>query len=182
MEIEVDGVEISLEEWSDDSWTPPQGFRAQAKRHQALKQQAQMNDAQVSKAPKTPPTPRPPPELKRHPLPRLPSHTYHIVGRPKTPIDLTRTSPGDLQRALLKAASLCDLDPAKRDQLRIHPRNNTSPLVWQPPTEQSRTNASHQSSSEKTGRLSYTCTPRHQTTRYEAFLSTPTRSPPMMRR
>ncbi|KAH7985465.1 hypothetical protein HPB51_026821 [Rhipicephalus microplus] len=125
MEIEVDGVEISLEEWSDDSWTPPQGFRAQAKRHQALKQQAQMNDAQVSKAPKTPPTPRPPPELKRHPLPRLPSHTYHIVGRPKTPIDLTRTSPGDLQRALLKAASLCDLDPAKRDQLRIHPRNNT---------------------------------------------------------
>ncbi|KAL1430283.1 hypothetical protein MTO96_015163 [Rhipicephalus appendiculatus] len=51
MEIEVDGVEISLEEWTDDSWTPPQGFRAQAKRHQALKQQAQLKDAQASKAP-----------------------------------------------------------------------------------------------------------------------------------
>ncbi|KAL1426903.1 hypothetical protein MTO96_017896 [Rhipicephalus appendiculatus] len=94
MEIEVDGIEISLEEWTDDSWTPPQGFRAQAKRHQALKQQAQLKDAQASKA-------------------------------PQTPIDHTRTSPGDLQTALLKAASLPDLNPANRDQIRIHPRNNT---------------------------------------------------------
>ncbi|KAH8020475.1 hypothetical protein HPB51_002119 [Rhipicephalus microplus] len=125
METEVDGVEISLEEWSDDSWGPPQGFRAQAKRHQALKQQAQMIEAQGSESPKTPLTPRPPLELKRHPLPRLLPHTYHIVGRPKKPIDLTRTSPGDLKRALLKAASLCDLDPTKRDQICINPRNNT---------------------------------------------------------
>ncbi|KAL1485656.1 hypothetical protein MTO96_047264 [Rhipicephalus appendiculatus] len=125
MEIEVDGIEISLEEWTDDSWTPPQGFRAQAKRHLALKQQAQLKDAEASKAPQASLTPRPPPELKRNPLPRLPSHTYHIVGRPKTPIDLTRTSPGDLQTALLKAASLPDLNPANRDQIRIHTRNNT---------------------------------------------------------
>ncbi|KAH7934883.1 hypothetical protein HPB52_001825 [Rhipicephalus sanguineus] len=124
MEAEVEGVEISLEEWTDESWTPPQGFRAQAKRHQALKQQAQMKDAQASKAPQVLQTPRPPPELKRHPLPRLPSHTYHIVGRPKTPIDLTRTSPGDLQTALPKAASLPDLDPANRDQICVHARNN----------------------------------------------------------
>ncbi|KAL1430121.1 hypothetical protein MTO96_002381 [Rhipicephalus appendiculatus] len=94
MEIEVDGVEISLDEWTDDSWTPPQGFRAQAKRHRALKQQAQLKDAQASKA-------------------------------LQTPTDLTRTSPGDLQTALLKAASLPDLNPANRDQLRIYPRNNT---------------------------------------------------------
>ncbi|KAL1455772.1 hypothetical protein MTO96_043634 [Rhipicephalus appendiculatus] len=100
-------------------------FRAQAKRHQALKQQAQLKDAQASKVPQVSLTARPPPDLKRNPLPRLPSHTYHIVGRPKTPIDLTRTSPGDLQTALLKAASLPDLNPANRDQLRIHPRNNT---------------------------------------------------------
>ncbi|KAL1446966.1 hypothetical protein MTO96_028691 [Rhipicephalus appendiculatus] len=53
MEIEVDGIEISLDEWTDDSWTPPQGFRAQAKRHQALKQQAQLKDAQASKAPQS---------------------------------------------------------------------------------------------------------------------------------
>ncbi|XP_075750649.1 uncharacterized protein LOC142817514 [Rhipicephalus microplus] len=48
METEVNGVEISPEEWSDDSWAPPQGFRAQAKWHQALKQQAQMIEAQGS--------------------------------------------------------------------------------------------------------------------------------------
>ncbi|KAL1430330.1 hypothetical protein MTO96_015039 [Rhipicephalus appendiculatus] len=45
MESEVEGVEISLEERTDDSCTPPQGFRAQAKRHQALKQQAQVKNA-----------------------------------------------------------------------------------------------------------------------------------------
>ncbi|KAH7950940.1 hypothetical protein HPB52_003228 [Rhipicephalus sanguineus] len=84
-----------------------------------------MKDAQASKAPQVLLTPRPPPELKSNPLSRLPSYTYHIVGRPKTPIDLTRTSPGDLQTALLKAASLPDLDPANRDQIRIHPRKNT---------------------------------------------------------
>ncbi|KAH7964019.1 hypothetical protein HPB51_027741 [Rhipicephalus microplus] len=82
-------------------------------------------DKQSPHTPLPPPPPRLPPELKRHPLPRLPSHTYHIVGRHKTPIDLTRTSPGNLRRALLKAASLCDLDTAKRDRIRIHPKNNT---------------------------------------------------------
>ncbi|KAH7971578.1 hypothetical protein HPB51_027109 [Rhipicephalus microplus] len=125
MKIEVDGVDISLEEWSGDSGTTPQGFLAQVKFRQALKQQAQMNDAQASKAPKTPRTPRPPPELKRHSLSRLPLHTYHIVERPKIPIDLTRASPRDLQRALLKVASLCDLDTPKRDQIRIRPRDST---------------------------------------------------------
>ncbi|KAL3191302.1 hypothetical protein MRX96_018710 [Rhipicephalus microplus] len=96
MKIQVYGVEISLKDWSDDSWTALQCFRAQVKRRQALKQQALMNDAQASNAAKTPLTPHPPPELKHHSFPKLLSHTYYIVGCPKTPINLTRTSPGDL--------------------------------------------------------------------------------------
>ncbi|KAH7938646.1 hypothetical protein HPB51_028836 [Rhipicephalus microplus] len=110
MEIEVDGIKISLEKRSDDSWTARQGLRAQD-----FCRVSPQNPSNSTAATRTV-TPS---------LPRLSPHTYHIVGRAKTPIDLMRTSPGDLQRALLKAASLCDLDPAKHDQIRIHQMNNT---------------------------------------------------------
>ncbi|KAH7987122.1 hypothetical protein HPB51_026549 [Rhipicephalus microplus] len=153
-----------LEKWSDDSWTARQGF--------AKPRVSPQNPSNSTAATRTV-TPS---------LPRLSPHTYHIVGRAKTPIDLMRTSPGDLQRALLKAASLCDLDPAKHDQIRIHQMNNTFTVSVTKPTEQLRTNASRRSSSKKTSRFSYTCTPRHPTTRYKASLSTPIRSPLMMRR
>ncbi|KAH7976918.1 hypothetical protein HPB52_021495 [Rhipicephalus sanguineus] len=51
--------------------------------------------------------------------------TPHIVGRPKTPVDLTKLLPWQLYEALLKAASLPDQPPASRDKLRVHATNNT---------------------------------------------------------
>ncbi|KAH7948455.1 hypothetical protein HPB52_022945 [Rhipicephalus sanguineus] len=58
-------------------------------------------------------------------LPRMPADTIHIVGRPKTPVDLIKLPPWQLYEALLKAASLPDQPPASCDKLRVHPTNNT---------------------------------------------------------
>ncbi|KAH8038853.1 hypothetical protein HPB51_003446 [Rhipicephalus microplus] len=71
---------------------------------------------------------RPPRLRRRAPLPRLPQDSIHIVGRPRTPIDLTKVPPWQLHDALLKAASLPDQPPASRDRLRTHPTNNTFTL------------------------------------------------------
>ncbi|KAH8030144.1 hypothetical protein HPB51_006576 [Rhipicephalus microplus] len=139
MEIEVDSVEISLTEWSDDSWTPPQGFRAQAKRHQALKQQAQMIDAQVSQAPKTPLTLRPPPELKRHPFPRLPSHTYRSWDAPRLPLTSRTHHPETCKEHCLKRHLCVTWTPPSVTKYASTQGITLSLLVWLPPTKQSRT-------------------------------------------
>ncbi|KAH7950592.1 hypothetical protein HPB51_028376 [Rhipicephalus microplus] len=70
----------------------------------------------------------PPQHRRRAPLPRLPADTIHIVGRPKSPVELTKLQPWHLYTALLQAAFLQDLPPASRDTVRIHPVNNTFTL------------------------------------------------------
>lgn len=126
MECVVEGHTISAEEWSDGSWQPSPGFRAQEKRRLELRQATpHQNAAQQATATRNDMKPRPPPQRKRGPLPRMPADTIHIVGRPKTPVDLTKLPPWQLYKALLKAASLPDQPPASRDKLRVHPTNNT---------------------------------------------------------
>ncbi|KAH7957811.1 hypothetical protein HPB52_022776 [Rhipicephalus sanguineus] len=126
MECVVEGHTISAEEWSDGSWQPSPGFRAQEKRRLELRQATpHQNAAQQATATRNDMKPRPPPQRKRVPLPRMPADTIHIVGRPKTPVDLTKLPPWQLYKALLKAASLPDQPPASRDKLRVHPTNNT---------------------------------------------------------
>ncbi|KAH7934459.1 hypothetical protein HPB52_025708 [Rhipicephalus sanguineus] len=126
MECVVEGHTISAEEWSDGSWQPSPGFRAQEKRRLELRQATpHQNAAQQATATRNDMKPRPPPQRKRGPLPRMPADTIHIVGRPKTPVDLTKLPPWQLYEALLKAASLPDQPPASRDKLRVHPTNNT---------------------------------------------------------
>ncbi|KAH7935339.1 hypothetical protein HPB52_006419 [Rhipicephalus sanguineus] len=125
MECVVEGHTISAEEWSDGSWQPSPGFRAQEKRRLELRQATpSKNAAQQATATRNDMKPRPPPQRKRGPLPRMPADTIHIVGRPKTPVDLTKLPPWQLYEALLKAASLPDQPPASRDKLRVHPTNN----------------------------------------------------------
>ncbi|KAH7934980.1 hypothetical protein HPB52_002556 [Rhipicephalus sanguineus] len=126
MECVVEGHTISTEEWSDGSWQPSPGFRAQEKRRLELRQATpHQNAAQQATATRNDMKPRPPPQRKRGPLPRMPADTIHIVGRPKAPVDLTKLPPWQMYEALLKAASLPDQPPASRDKLRVHPTNNT---------------------------------------------------------
>lgn len=135
MESTVEGELISEEEWSDDSWKSP-GYIAQERRRRELKAQGKEvpslsatgassygNGRSTSN-----PKPRPPPQRRRAPLPRMPADAIHIVGRPQSPIDLTKVPPWQLHEALLKAASLPDQPPATRDRLRTHPTNNTFTL------------------------------------------------------
>ncbi|KAH7932395.1 hypothetical protein HPB52_024637 [Rhipicephalus sanguineus] len=135
MQCVVEGHTISEEEWSDDSWQSP-GYRAQERRRRELQNQGKP-DLQLSASDNARAAvperqhqikPRPPPLRRRAPLPRLPQDTIHIVGRPRTPIDLTKVPPWQLHDALLKAASLPDQPPASRDRLRTHPTNNTFTL------------------------------------------------------
>ncbi|KAH7948193.1 hypothetical protein HPB52_019250 [Rhipicephalus sanguineus] len=126
MECVVEVHTISAEEWSDGSWQPSPGFRAQEKRRLELRQATpHQNAAQQATATRNDMKPRPPPQRKRGPLPRMPADTIHIVGRTKTPVDLTKLPPWQLYEALLKAASLPDQPPASSDKLRVHPTNNT---------------------------------------------------------
>ncbi|KAH7982215.1 hypothetical protein HPB52_003445 [Rhipicephalus sanguineus] len=59
------------------------------------------------------------------PLRRLPADTIHIIGRPKSLVELTKLQPWYLYTALLQTACLQDLTPAPRDMVRIHPVNST---------------------------------------------------------
>ncbi|KAH7955931.1 hypothetical protein HPB52_005156 [Rhipicephalus sanguineus] len=97
MECVVEGHTISAEEWSDGSWQPSPGFRAQEKRRLELRQATpHQNAAHQATATRNDMKPRPPPQRKRGPLPRMPADTIHIVGRPKTPVDLTKLPPWQL--------------------------------------------------------------------------------------
>lgn len=131
----VEGRKATQEELLEESWQSP-GLRAQEKRRAALRLAAAAaatpNDASASSPSSARPpkqTKASPPSLRRHvPLPRLPADTIHIVGRPKAPVDLTKSQPWHLYTALLQAANLQDLPPASRDMVRIHPTNNTFTL------------------------------------------------------
>ncbi|KAH7946776.1 hypothetical protein HPB52_004220 [Rhipicephalus sanguineus] len=137
MQCVVEGHTISEEEWSDDSWQSP-GYRAQERRYRAQELQNQgkphlqlsASDNARAAVPERQHQikPRPPPLRRRAPLPRLPQDTIHIVGRPRTPIGLTKVPSWQLHDALLKAASLPDQPPASRDRLRMHPTNITFTL------------------------------------------------------
>ncbi|KAH7989033.1 hypothetical protein HPB51_026513 [Rhipicephalus microplus] len=135
MECVVEGHTISEEEWSDDSWQSP-GYRAQERRRRELQNQGKpvlqpctSENARAAVPERQPQVKSRPPRLRRRaPLPRLPQDSIHIVGRPRTPIDLTKVPPWQLHDALLKAASLPDQPPASRDRLRTHPTNNTFTL------------------------------------------------------
>ncbi|KAH8036303.1 hypothetical protein HPB51_024639 [Rhipicephalus microplus] len=130
MEYIVEGQDVSPEELSDESWQSP-GLRAQEQRRAALRL------ATAATKPTTTPASlrsskrvntSPPQHRRRAPLPRLPADTIHIVGRPKSPVELTKLQPWHLYTALLQAAFLQDLPPASRDTVRIHPVNNTFTL------------------------------------------------------
>ncbi|KAH7950686.1 hypothetical protein HPB51_028278 [Rhipicephalus microplus] len=56
---------------------------------------------------------------------RMPPDVIHIVGRPKTPVNLMKLLPRQVYEALLKAALLPDQPPAFRDKVRVHPTKNT---------------------------------------------------------
>lgn len=123
----VEGQDASPEELSDGSWQSP-GLRAQVKRRAAAAKTT------PTTMPASPPPPSPPSKQtsasasrprRRAPIPRLPADTIHVVGRPKTSVDLNKLQPWHLYSALLKAANLQDLPPASRDTVRIHPVNNT---------------------------------------------------------
>ncbi|KAH7957916.1 hypothetical protein HPB51_028096 [Rhipicephalus microplus] len=53
----------------------------------------------------------------------MPPDAIHIVGRPKTAVDLTKLLPWQLYEALLKATSLPDQPLASREKVRVHPTN-----------------------------------------------------------
>lgn len=138
MEYTVTGQEASSEELSDKSWQSP-GLRAQEKRRAALRlaAAAAVTTANPTNTPSSLPSSSPPPKQasappplphRRAPIPRLPADTIHVVGRPKSPVELTKLMPWQLYTALLKAARLQDLPPASRDTVRIHPVNNTFTL------------------------------------------------------
>ncbi|KAH6932546.1 hypothetical protein HPB50_007306 [Hyalomma asiaticum] len=129
MEYVVEGQTISAEELADASWHTP-GYRAQERRRRELQNQGKPNvdpsasghNARTSApGPRHQVKPRPPPIHRRVPLPRLPQNTIHIVGRPRTPIDLTKVPPWQLHEALLTAASLPDQPPATHRPLKTVP-------------------------------------------------------------
>ncbi|KAH8008613.1 hypothetical protein HPB51_000108 [Rhipicephalus microplus] len=130
MEYIVEGQDVSPEELSDESWQSP-GLRAQEQRRAALRLATAA--AKPTTTPASLPSSKrvntsPPQHRRRAPLPRLPADTIHIVGRPKSPVELTKLQPWHLYTALLQAAFLQDLPPASRDTVRIHPVNNTFTL------------------------------------------------------
>ncbi|KAH7976233.1 hypothetical protein HPB52_010187 [Rhipicephalus sanguineus] len=130
MEYIVEGQDVSPEELSDESWQSP-GLRAQEQRRAALRLATAA--AKPTTTPASLPSSKrvnasPPQHRRRAPLPRLPADTIHIVGRPKSPVELTKLQPWHLYTALLQAACLQDLPPASRDTVRIHPVNNTFTL------------------------------------------------------
>ncbi|KAH8024240.1 hypothetical protein HPB51_022359 [Rhipicephalus microplus] len=128
MEYMVEGTTISAENWSNGSWQPSPGFRAQEKRRLELRQATpHLNGAHEATPPRNDLKPHPPP-LRRHGLlPKIPPDAIHM-GRPKTPVELTKLLPWQLYEALLKAASLPHQPPASRDKVRVHPTNNTFTL------------------------------------------------------
>ncbi|KAH8023885.1 hypothetical protein HPB51_018866 [Rhipicephalus microplus] len=130
MEYIVEGQDVSPEELSDESWQSP-GLRAQEQRRAALRLATAATKPTTTPA-SLPSSKRvntsPPQHRRRAPLPRLPADTIHIVGRPKSPVELTKLQPWHLYTALLQAAFLQDLPPASRDTVRIHPVNNTFTL------------------------------------------------------
>ncbi|KAH8039842.1 hypothetical protein HPB51_009098 [Rhipicephalus microplus] len=112
MECVVEGHTISEEEWSDDSCNRP-----------AI---VPRNDADGNF--KTKASPFFNRVRRRMPAPLCRNANPRSIGRPRTPIDLTKVPPWQLHDALLKAASLPDQPPASRDRLRTHPTNNTFTL------------------------------------------------------
>ncbi|KAH8026056.1 hypothetical protein HPB51_015405 [Rhipicephalus microplus] len=126
MEYMVEGTMISAEESSDGYWQPSPGFRAQEKRRLELHHAVPhlngaqevmplLDDLKLHQSP-----------LRRHgSLPRTPPDVIHIMGRPKTLVDLMELPPWQLYETLLKTASLPDPSPASRDKARVHPTNNT---------------------------------------------------------
>ncbi|KAL3193954.1 hypothetical protein MRX96_054085, partial [Rhipicephalus microplus] len=74
------------------------------------------------------PTPRharPPPALKRRPLPRLPPEDYEIVLRPQGALNLADLGPASLSEVLCAAAEFDSHAASHTDQMRIQPTNNT---------------------------------------------------------
>ncbi|KAH7946803.1 hypothetical protein HPB52_004323 [Rhipicephalus sanguineus] len=126
----VEGQEVSPEELSGGSWQSP-GLCAQEKRRPALG-----CTAAAITTPTTMPTSPPSKQTSaspsrprcRAPIPHLPADTIHVIGRPKTSIDLNKLQPWHLYSALLQAANFQDLPPTSCDRVRIHPVNNTLTL------------------------------------------------------
>ncbi|KAH7961697.1 hypothetical protein HPB52_011359 [Rhipicephalus sanguineus] len=52
----------------------------------------------------------------------------HVVGRPKSPVELTKIQSWHLCTALLQEPFLQDLPPSSRDTVRHHPVNKTFTL------------------------------------------------------
>ncbi|KAH7982680.1 hypothetical protein HPB52_006496 [Rhipicephalus sanguineus] len=95
MEYIVEGQDVSPEELSDETWQSP-GLRAQEQRRAALRLATAA--AKPTTTPASLPSSKrvnasPPQHRRRAPLPRLPADTIHIVGRPKSPVELTKLQP-----------------------------------------------------------------------------------------
>ncbi|XP_075556472.1 BTB/POZ domain-containing protein 7 isoform X2 [Dermacentor variabilis] len=166
MEIAVQGQEVTPEELSDTSWQTP-GLRTQEQCRAAL------HLAAAAKSPRSKQASASPPQPRRHaPLPRLPADTIHVVGHPKTPVDLTKLQPWHLYTALLQAASLQDLPPASRDTVQIHPVNNTFTLSV---VESARAQAYLRITSLTVSGTTFTIHlyPHRRTTPYGAYSTTP---------
>ncbi|KAH7975558.1 hypothetical protein HPB52_003169 [Rhipicephalus sanguineus] len=102
MEYTVEGQGVSPEELSGESWQLP-GHRVQEQRQTALRlatAAAKPTTTPDSLPSSSPPSKRvnvTPLQHRRHaPLPRLPADTIHIVGRPKSPVELTKLQPWHL--------------------------------------------------------------------------------------
>ncbi|KAH7975819.1 hypothetical protein HPB52_005500 [Rhipicephalus sanguineus] len=130
--ILLGGQEVSLQELSDEFWQSP-GLHALEERRAASRlcaaaATAKFTATRTSQSSSSPPSnwasSSPPQPHRCAPLPRLPADAICVVGRPKSPVELTNLQPGHLHTTLLQAACLQGVLPASRDMVRIHPVKN----------------------------------------------------------
>ncbi|KAL3188153.1 hypothetical protein MRX96_004146 [Rhipicephalus microplus] len=109
MEVVVTGTQITDEELNDGSWAHTAFARQRRYRRPNPELSSDAADNVTTDTQRSKPTPcraRPPPALKRRPLPRLPPEDCKIVLRPQGSSHLADLGPSRLSEALCTAAGV----------------------------------------------------------------------------
>ncbi|KAL1429309.1 hypothetical protein MTO96_016357 [Rhipicephalus appendiculatus] len=127
MEYAVDGHDVDPSELNDGSWTL--ALHMQKKYRRPTGTASSPINGATTLTSESVPTPRrqarPPPNLRRRPIPRLPEDDYKVVIRPNGAINLTDVGPAIIVEAICIAAGMDFRLALKEDQVRIHPIKNT---------------------------------------------------------
>ncbi|KAH7985722.1 hypothetical protein HPB52_025439 [Rhipicephalus sanguineus] len=127
MAYAVEGNDLDPSEFNDGSWTLALDMQKKYRRRTGTVSSPINGETTLTS--ESVPTPRrqarPPPTVRRRPMPRLPEDDYKVVLRPNGAINLTDVGPAIIVEAICIAASIDFRLALKEDQVRIHPIKNT---------------------------------------------------------